>query len=80
MRSEEVVVSDPERKIEVGILVTVIAAGLAVRSLERAVESLYQLLERPELSRDFIVVGKADDLSDDRIAWQQEDRHCSRQQ
>ena len=80
MRSEEVVVSDPESKIEIGILKTVIAAGTSVRSLESAVETLDQLLERSEFSRDFIVISEADDLSDveaEVLTVFQIELHCS---
>lgn len=64
MRSEEVVIGDPESEVEISILVAVITAGLAVRSLESAVETLDLLLERTELCGDGIIVGKTDDLSD----------------
>lgn len=64
MRSEEVVVSDPESKIKTGIFKTVITTSGAIGCLECAVEPFDQLLERPELGGDFIVIGKADDLSD----------------
>ena len=63
MRSEEVVVSDPESKIKTGIFKTVITTSGAIGGFECAVESLDQLLERPELGGDFVVIGKADDLS-----------------
>lgn len=50
--------------MESGIFKTVITTSGAIGGFECAVESLDQLLERPELGGDFVVIGKADDLSD----------------
>ena len=64
MRSEEVIISDPEGDIVVGTLIVVIAAGYAVGGFKRTVETLDHLFERAELFGDFVLVCKPDDLSD----------------
>ena len=64
MRPEEVVISNPKSQIEISVLIAVVTAGLAVRSLESAIETFDLLLERAKLCGDGIVVGKTDDLSD----------------
>ena len=64
MRSEEVIIGDPEGEIVVGTLIVVIAAGYAVGGFKRTVETLDHLFERPELFGDFVLVRKPDDLSD----------------
>ena len=64
MRSEEVIIGDPEGDIVVGTLIVVIAAGYAVGGFKRTVETLDHLFERPELFGDFVLVRKPDDLSD----------------
>lgn len=64
VRPEEVVVGDPKGEIQTRIVEAVVTAGIAVRSLESAIQPLDQLLVRPKLFRDFIVIGEADDLSD----------------
>ena len=64
MRSEEVVISDPEGDIVVGTLIVVIAAGDAIGGFKGTVETLDHLFERAELLGDFVLVRKADDLGD----------------
>ena len=64
MRSEEVIISDPEGDIVVGTLIVVIAAGYAVGGFERTVETLDHLFERAELFGDFVLIRKPDDLGD----------------
>ena len=64
MRSEEVIISDPEGDIVAGTLIVVIAAGYAVGGFKRTVETLDHLFERSELFGDFVLVRKPDDLSD----------------
>lgn len=64
MRSEKVIISDPEGDIVVGTLIVVIAAGYAVGGFKRTVETLDHLFERPEFFGDFVLVRKPDDLSD----------------
>ena len=64
MRSEEVIIGDPEGDIVVGTLIVVIAAGYAVGGFKRTVETLDHLFERAELFGDFVLVCKSDDLSD----------------
>ena len=64
MRSEEVIISDPEGDIVVGTLIVVIAAGYAVGGFKRTVETLDHLFERAELFGDFVLVRKSDDLGD----------------
>ena len=64
MRSEEVIIGDPEGDIVVGTLIVVIAAGYAVGGFERTVETLDHLFERAELFGDFVLVREPDDLSD----------------
>lgn len=64
MRSEEVIISDPEGNIVVGTFIVVIAAGDAVGGFKRTVETLDYLFERAELLGDFVLVRKPDDLSD----------------
>ena len=67
VRPEEVVVGDPERDIVVRAVVVVVAALDAVGLLVGTVQAFDQLLERPELRGDGIVVGKADDLRDLKV-------------
>ena len=64
MRSEEVIISDPEGDIVVGTLIVVIAACYAVGGFERTVETLDHLFERAELFGDFVLVREPDDLGD----------------
>ena len=64
MRSEEVIISDPEGDIVVGTFIVVIAAGYAVGGFKRTVETLDHLFERAELFGDFVLVRKSDDLGD----------------
>ena len=64
MRSEEVIISDPEGDIVVGTFIVVIAAGYAVGGFKRTIETLYHLFERTELFGDFVLVCKPDDLGD----------------
>ena len=64
MRSEKVIISDPEGDIVVGPLIVVIAAGNAVGGFKRTVETLDHLFKRAELFRNFVLVRKPDDLGD----------------
>ena len=64
VRPKEVVVGDPEGDTVIGAIEVVVAAGSPVGSLEGAVHTLYDLLQRPELGGDGIFVGQADDLRD----------------
>ena len=64
MRSEEVIIGDPEGDIVVGTLIVAIAAGYAVGGFERTVETLDHLFKRAELFGDFVLVCKSDDLGD----------------
>ena len=64
MRSEKVIISDPEGDIVVGTLIVVIAAGYAVGGFKGTVETLDHLFERAELFGDFVLVRKSDDLGD----------------
>ena len=64
MRSEEVIISDPEGDIVVGTLIVVIAAGYAVGGFKRTVETLDHLFERAELFGDFVLIRKPDDPGD----------------
>lgn len=64
MRSEKVIISDPEGDIVVGTLIVVIAAGYAVGGFKRTVETLDHLFERAELFGDFVLIRKPDDLGD----------------
>ena len=61
---EEVVICDPKGEIKARVVEAVVTAGIAVRSLEGAVQPLDELLVGAELFRDFIVIGEADDLGD----------------
>ena len=64
MRSEEVIIGDPEGDIVVGTLIVAIAAGYAVGGFKGTVETLDHLFERAELFGDFVLVCKSDDLGD----------------
>ena len=64
MRSEKVIISDPEGDIVAGTLIVVIAACYAVGGFERTVETLDHLFKRAELFGDFVLVCKSDDLGD----------------
>ncbi len=61
MRSEKVVVSNPERKVIVGAVHVIKAVCMPVRSLIGAVEPFDHLFERAVLRRNSIVVGKSND-------------------
>ena len=64
MRSEKVIISDPEGDIVAGTPIVVIAAGYAVGGFKGTVETLDHLFERTELFGDFVLVCKPDDLGD----------------
>ena len=64
MRSEEVIIGDPEGDIVVGTLIVIIATGYAVGGFKCTVETLDHLFKRAELFRNFVLVRKPDDLSD----------------
>ena len=63
VRPEEVVVGDPESDVVVCAVIVIEAAFDAIGGFEGAVESLDDLLERPEFSRNLVFVGEAKDLS-----------------
>ena len=64
MRTQEVIVSDPESQIIVGTVDVVEPICMAVRSFISAVQSFNHLFEWTMFCRDSIVVGKSNDLSD----------------
>ena len=64
MRSEKVIISDPEGDIVVGTLIVAIAAGYAVGGFKGTVETLDHLFERAELFGDFVLIRKPDDPGD----------------
>ena len=64
MRSEKVIIGNPERHIVVGTLIVVIAAGYTIGCFERTVEPLDHLFVGTELFGDFVLIGKPDDLGD----------------
>ena len=64
MGPEEVVISNPERKVIVGAVDVIEAVCMPVRSLIGAVEPFDHLFEWAVLCRNSIVVGKSNDLSD----------------
>ena len=64
MRTEEVVVGDPEGDAVVGPIKVVVAAGSPVRAFEGTVKPFHDLLEGTELFGDSILIGKTDDLRD----------------
>ena len=64
VRTQEVVVSDPESQVIVGAVDVVEAVRMAVGSLIGAVKPFDHLFERAVFRRDGIVVGKSDDLGD----------------
>jgi len=64
MRTEEVVVSDPEGKVIVGTVDVIKAVCMAVGSLIGAVEPFNHLFEWAVFRRNGIVVDKPNDLSD----------------
>ena len=67
MRAQEVIVSDPKRYTVTGTIFRVITAGDAVGFFKRVVQSFDELLERTELFGYLIIIGQADDLSDEDI-------------
>ena len=64
MGPEEVVISNPERKVVVGTVDVIEAVCMSVRSLIGAVEPFDHLFEWAVFCRNSIVVGKSNDLSD----------------
>ena len=64
MRTEEIVVSDPQSKVIVGTDNAVEAVCCPVRSFISPVEPLNQLLHRTEFRGDGVGVGKTDHLRD----------------
>ncbi len=64
VRTKEVIVSNPERKVIVGTVDVVETICVTVRSLIGAVQPFNHLFEWPVLCRNSIVVGKSNDLSD----------------
>lgn len=65
MRTQEVIVSDPESQIIVGTVDVVEPICMAVRSFISTVQSFNHLFEWTMFCRDSIVVGKSNDLSDE---------------
>lgn len=63
MRTQEVVVGNPEGNGIVGGVEELISAGIAVGRFEGAVETFDHLLEGPEFGGNRVVIGKTDDLS-----------------
>lgn len=64
MRSQEVVVGNPECEVVVRTIVVVKAVCRTVRGFVGSVETFDQLFVRPELGGYRVVVCKADDLGD----------------
>ena len=64
MRTQEVIISNPESQIIVGAFDVVKAVCFPVRSLIGPVQPFYDLFERTVFLRHSIVVGKADHLGD----------------
>ncbi len=64
VRTEKVIISNPERKVIVGAVDVVKAVCMTVRSLIGAVEPLDHLFEWAVFRRNSIVVGKSNDLGD----------------
>lgn len=64
MGPEEVVISNPERKVIVGTVDVIEAVCMPVRSFIGAVEPFDHLFEGAVFCRNSIVVGKPNDLSD----------------
>ncbi len=64
MRTEKVIVCDPEGKIVISTVDVVKAVCVTVRVLIGAVEAFNHLLERTVFCRNGIVVGKPDHLGD----------------
>lgn len=64
VRTEKVIISNPERKVIVGAVDVVKAVCMTVRSLIGAVEPFDHLFEWAVFRRNSIVVGKSNNLSD----------------
>ena len=64
MRTQEVVVSDPEGQVVVGAVNVIKAVCVTVRCLIGTVQALDHLFERTVFCGNSIVVGKPDDLGD----------------
>ena len=64
MRAQEVIISNPKRDAVDSAVLCTISAGDTVGFLEGTVQALNELFERAEFFRYFIVICKADDLSD----------------
>ena len=67
MRTQKVIVGDPERKIIVSPIHGIETVGRAVRSLVGTVKTFDHLLKRPELSGNSIIVSEPDNLSDIKL-------------
>lgn len=64
MGAQEVIISNPESQIIVGTVDIVEAVCVSVRGLIGPIQAFDHLLERSIFSRNSIVVGKPNDLSD----------------
>lgn len=64
MGAQEVIISNPESQIIVGTVDVVEAVCVSVRGLIGPIQAFDHLLERSIFSRNSIVVGKPNDLSD----------------
>ena len=64
VRTQKVVIRNPESKVVVGALDVVKAVCFPIRSFIGAVQPFHDLFKRPVFLRHSIVVGKSDDLSD----------------
>ena len=64
MRTEKVVVSNPERNIVISPRFIIVTAGYPISGFEGAVQAFYELLERTEFLGYFIIVSQSDDLCD----------------
>lgn len=67
MGTQEVVISDPQRNAVDGAIVILITTGDAVGFFKGAVQAFNDLFEWTKFFRDFIVVGKSDDLYDEYV-------------
>ena len=67
MRTQEIIVSDPEGYAMAGTFFRTVAAGNAVGFFKSAVQPFYKLFERTEFFGYLIAIGQADNLGDENI-------------
>ena len=67
MRTQEVIISAPERNAVYCTAIRTVTAGDTIRFPERTVQAFDHLFEWPEFFGYFVVIGKGDHLRDEYV-------------